>query len=51
MKQLLGITFFLLFGSMACQDNRSNINSVEIENISQEQIDSVLQKFNFEYQK
>lgn len=50
MKKLIVLFIILLIGFMSCTDNKPKANSIEIEDISQEQIDSILRNFNFEYQ-
>lgn len=47
MKQI--ITTCIILSFLSCQNNHQQIEKVESENMTQEQIDSVLQAFEFEY--
>ena len=49
MKQIIGILFLIVM-LLSCQDNRPQIGSIEAENLSTEQIDSILMEFKFKYE-
>jgi len=48
MKQLVGI--FLLIGLISCEENKLRLESVEDEDLTTEQIDSILAEFKFDYE-
>ena len=48
MKQLIGT--LLIIGILSCQESKPRIESIETENLSSEQIDSILTEFKFQYE-
>lgn len=48
MKQLIGI--FLIIGFFSCQEDIPRIESIETEDLTSEQIDSILTEFKFQYE-
>lgn len=48
MKQLIGI--LLIIGILSCQESKPRIESIETEDLTSEQIDSILTEFKFQYE-
>ena len=48
MKQLIGI--LLIIGILSCQKSKPGIESIETEDLTSEQIDSILTEFKFQYE-
>ena len=48
MKQIIGI--LLILGMLSCKEPKSRIESIDAENLSTIQIDSILEAFSFEYE-
>lgn len=48
MKQLIGI--FLLIGLISCKESKPKSNLIEDENLTDEQVDSILAEFKFDYE-
>ncbi|MCH2230029.1 MAG: hypothetical protein MK105_06765 [Crocinitomicaceae bacterium] len=48
MKQIIGI--ILIIGMLSCNENKPRIESIETEDLTTQQIDSILTEFKFEYE-